>query len=288
MMLPRGRRKREARAIGKRPRMSLSYRTLIWPYGLADSPWGVPVGALLIAILGCLAAIEFLTPHVVVGALAVLPILAALWLLSTRAAAAVITVAMLLFVAAVVIEPANRLSLLVMGAALSATAATARWYAGGLAVVLKTQALPPLTTPDWESDKRDRLPWGGRFLTSREEDVARLAIAGYRSAEIAQRLHIGRRTVESHLAGVYSKLGIRSRLQLITMAAASSITSPEQHRQTAGEARLSVRSAPTKGVSVRGSPRFGPFRFRRVATSWVGRRKQAVQHLEERIAKVWK
>jgi len=210
--------------------MSLSYEGLIRPYGLADGPWGVPAAAVLIAILGCLGAIEFLTPDVVVGALAVLPILAAVWLLSTRAAAAVSTVATLLFVAAVVIEPANRLSLLVVGAALSATAATARWYAAGLAVVLKTQAPPPQTTPDGESDKTDRLPWDGRLLTSREEDVARLAIAGYRSAEIAQRLHIGRRTVESHLAGVYSKLGIRSRVQLITMAAASSITSPQHHR----------------------------------------------------------
>jgi DNA-binding CsgD family transcriptional regulator len=177
--------------------MSLSYEGLIRPYGLADGPWGVPAAAVLIAILGCLGAIEFLTPDVVVGALAVLPILAAVWLLSTRAA--------------------------------SATAATARWCAAGLAVVVKTQAPPPQTTPEGESDKSDRLPWGGRLLTSREEDVARLAIAGYRSAEIAQRLHIGRRTVESHLAGVYSKLGIRSRVQLITMAAASSITSPEQH-----------------------------------------------------------
>ena len=37
-------------------------------------------------------------------------------------------------------------------------------------------------------------------------------------AQIANELHIGDRTVESHLASTYSKLGIRSKGELIRMA----------------------------------------------------------------------
>ncbi|TMF86991.1 MAG: helix-turn-helix transcriptional regulator [Chloroflexi bacterium] len=59
---------------------------------------------------------------------------------------------------------------------------------------------------------------GVRNLTQRELQVARLGAEGYTAAEIARRLHIGDRTVESHLASAYSKLRIRSRLQLIRMA----------------------------------------------------------------------
>ena len=191
------------------------------------------MAAMLIALLGCLAAVEFLTPDVIVGALAVLPILAAVWVLSARGAAAVSTVATLLFGVAVVVEPANRLSLLIMGAALFATGATARWYASALDMVLRMQAPPLQITLDWEApdsvDSRDRSMWGRGLLTPRERDVARLAIAGYRSTEIAQHLHIGRRTVESHLASAYSKLGIRSRSQLISLAATSRSASAEHH-----------------------------------------------------------
>jgi DNA-binding CsgD family transcriptional regulator len=56
-------------------------------------------------------------------------------------------------------------------------------------------------------------------LTRRELEVARLAASAYTASEIGQRLHIGERTVESHLASTYLKLGITSRSELIRMAA---------------------------------------------------------------------
>lgn len=53
-------------------------------------------------------------------------------------------------------------------------------------------------------------------LTSQEQRVAELAAGGLTNKEIAQRLWLHVSTVESHLQQVYSKLGIRSRRQLMT------------------------------------------------------------------------
>ncbi|HUZ39539.1 MAG TPA: LuxR family transcriptional regulator [Streptosporangiaceae bacterium] len=51
-------------------------------------------------------------------------------------------------------------------------------------------------------------------LTSRERQVAALAAGGSMDAEIATRLGISARTVQTHLAHVYSKLGVHARGQL--------------------------------------------------------------------------
>ena len=51
-------------------------------------------------------------------------------------------------------------------------------------------------------------------LTASERSVADLAIGGLTNREIADRLVLSVRTVESHLAATYRKLGVRSRIQL--------------------------------------------------------------------------
>lgn len=51
-------------------------------------------------------------------------------------------------------------------------------------------------------------------LTAREREVALLAAGGRSSRDIADRLHLSTRTVESHLARVYRKLGIGTRSEL--------------------------------------------------------------------------
>jgi DNA-binding CsgD family transcriptional regulator len=59
---------------------------------------------------------------------------------------------------------------------------------------------------------------GPTSLTRRETEVARLAATGISAKEIAQSLFVGERTVESHLASVYAKLGVDSKLQLVRRA----------------------------------------------------------------------
>ena len=51
-------------------------------------------------------------------------------------------------------------------------------------------------------------------LTGREREVALLAAGGISSREIGQRLHLSTRTVDTHLARVYRKLGITGRTEL--------------------------------------------------------------------------
>lgn len=51
-------------------------------------------------------------------------------------------------------------------------------------------------------------------LTRREREVATLAAQGLPNRDIGERLFIGTRTVESHLARIYGKLGIRRRAEL--------------------------------------------------------------------------
>jgi DNA-binding CsgD family transcriptional regulator len=62
--------------------------------------------------------------------------------------------------------------------------------------------------------KGTRAAQGVGALTLREEQVSALAGRGLSDREIADRLHVSVRTVESHLARVYSKLGIAGRREL--------------------------------------------------------------------------
>jgi DNA-binding CsgD family transcriptional regulator len=59
---------------------------------------------------------------------------------------------------------------------------------------------------------------GPTSLTERERDVARLAAQGYSAREIGEKLFIGARTVEGHLARAYAKLGVSSKVELVRRA----------------------------------------------------------------------
>ena len=59
---------------------------------------------------------------------------------------------------------------------------------------------------------------GWDALTQRERAVVRLAVEGLQARAIGERLFIGRRTVETHLANAYGKLGVSSRVELVRAA----------------------------------------------------------------------
>jgi pimeloyl-ACP methyl ester carboxylesterase len=69
-----------------------------------------------------------------------------------------------------------------------------------------------------KSRPRRRTAIGSDALSRREREVAALASRGETAAAIAERLFVSKRTVESHLATIYDKLGIDSKTELIRRA----------------------------------------------------------------------
>jgi pimeloyl-ACP methyl ester carboxylesterase/DNA-binding CsgD family transcriptional regulator len=65
---------------------------------------------------------------------------------------------------------------------------------------------------------RRRVLTGPDALSRREREVAVLAVRGETAGEIATRLSISERTVETHLSAIYAKLGVRSKSDLIRRA----------------------------------------------------------------------
>lgn len=55
-------------------------------------------------------------------------------------------------------------------------------------------------------------------LSPRETEILRLIALGYTSVEIAAKLHLSRRTVESHRARIHRKLGMGTRAELVRHA----------------------------------------------------------------------
>jgi DNA-binding CsgD family transcriptional regulator len=174
-------------------------RLAVLPNALAGGAWDLPVATLCSALLAGILVAEVLTPSAVVSALSLLPLLAAMWLLSHRNAALVGVTGLLVFATSIAMEPKNRLTIVLVVAATCLAAGLTRLQATALARSLST---------------------GPRIaaLTPRETEVARLAGQAYTAAEIGARLHIGERTVETHLANTYMKLRISSRRELIRMA----------------------------------------------------------------------
>lgn len=62
-------------------------------------------------------------------------------------------------------------------------------------------------------------PKGTVALSAREREVAELVAAGKRNRDVAAALFVTEKTVESHLARIYDKLGVRSRAALATIIA---------------------------------------------------------------------
>lgn len=58
-------------------------------------------------------------------------------------------------------------------------------------------------------------PGGAGLLTAREREIADLVATGLSNQEIAERLVLSRRTVESHLSRIFAKLEVRSRTAMV-------------------------------------------------------------------------
>ena len=67
--------------------------------------------------------------------------------------------------------------------------------------------------------QRKRPASGWASLTPTERDVVRLVSDGLANKDIATRLFVSPRTVQTHLTHVYTKLGLSSRVQLVQEAA---------------------------------------------------------------------
>jgi DNA-binding CsgD family transcriptional regulator len=67
--------------------------------------------------------------------------------------------------------------------------------------------------------ERKRPTSGWASLTPAERDVVRLVSEGLGNKDIATRLFVSPRTVQTHLTHVYTKLGLTSRVQLVQEAA---------------------------------------------------------------------
>ena len=113
--------------------------------------------------------------------------------------------------------------------------------------------------------KRAATGWGS--LTPAERDVVRLVSEGLGNKDIAARLFVSPRTVQSHLTHVFAKLNVTSRMQLAHEAARRSDAGPaavvdelEEHASMqviaetdidkCGEIRLSVEEWDLRAVSV--------------------------------------
>jgi DNA-binding CsgD family transcriptional regulator len=79
--------------------------------------------------------------------------------------------------------------------------------------------MPQRTAPA-EPPRRTQTTHGGwASLTPTERDVVRLVSEGLANNDIATRLFVSPRTMQSHLTHVYTKLGLTSRVQLAQEAA---------------------------------------------------------------------
>jgi DNA-binding CsgD family transcriptional regulator len=109
----------------------------------------------------------------------------------------------------------EELGCLLHAAELTAAAATeaASRGRGAAAARLRTRAQQLAERCDGATTELLRSP-GGDGLTRRERQVAGFAARGFTDLEIAARLSVSRRTVETHLYRIYSKLGISGRGEL--------------------------------------------------------------------------
>jgi two-component system, NarL family, response regulator LiaR len=71
-----------------------------------------------------------------------------------------------------------------------------------------------------------RAPESPEVLTERETEVLRLVAQGMGNKQIARVLHVGEKTVKTHVSNVLAKLGVQSRTQAALHAVRIGLASP--------------------------------------------------------------
>jgi DNA-binding CsgD family transcriptional regulator len=186
-------------------------RSLPGPFALAGRPEEIAVAAGCIVLLLLVLAGDLLTPvQVALTALGLIPLLAGVWLLSDRLALAVAVVGLGQLVLTTALGSVSLATGVSEATAYLVLGLVVRLYAGSLAELLARQ------TPLRRTEVTTRT--GVETLTKREREVAALAAQGYTAREIGVQLHIGERTVETHVANVCSKLGLKAKVELVRAA----------------------------------------------------------------------
>jgi DNA-binding CsgD family transcriptional regulator len=187
-------------------------RALPGPFALAGRSEEIVVAAGCIAVLLLVFVGDLVTPvQVALTALGLIPLLAAAWLLSDRLALAVAVVALGQLVLTAALGAVSIPTAVSEATAYVVLGLVVRLYAGSLTELLARQA------PVRRTEVTTRT--GVEMLTKREREVAVLAAQGYTAREIGVQLHIGERTVETHVANVCSKLGLKAKVELVRSAA---------------------------------------------------------------------
>jgi len=186
-------------------------RILPGPFALAGRADEIVVAATCIVVLLLVFVGDLVTPvQVALTALGLIPLLAAAWLLSDRLALAVAVVALGQLVLTAALGAVSIPTAVSEATAYVVLGLVVRLYAGSLAELLSRQA------PIRRAEVTTRA--GVETLTKREREVAVLAAQGYTAREIGVQLHIGERTVETHVANVCSKLGLKAKVELVRSA----------------------------------------------------------------------
>lgn len=66
-------------------------------------------------------------------------------------------------------------------------------------------------------------------LSERETEVLCLVAGGLSNAEIAEQLYLGEATVKTHVSRIFTKVGLRDRVQAVVFAYESGLISPGRH-----------------------------------------------------------
>jgi DNA-binding CsgD family transcriptional regulator len=170
--------------------------------------------ALVVTAIGLLFVADlYAPPDVPLGAAVIVPVLISCFFLEQRWALAVLGLAIVTRVADAIVgdTPAGLAALEVAS------------YMAAVAITLSFAHRVALTPPRADADpvlQRSVLNLSAAALeaaglTDRERQVLDMAIHGLTAKQIGERLYIGRRTVETHLARAYGKLGARTKSELI-------------------------------------------------------------------------